>query len=65
LAGTHEDLSRTEPVKGSSNRAFGWVFTAVFLIVAAWPLVFGHAPRWWALIVSGLLALITVATPAC
>jgi len=64
LAGTHEDLSRTEPVKGPSNRAFGWVFTGVFLIVAAWPLAFGHAPRWWALIISGLLALITLAAPA-
>jgi hypothetical protein len=24
----------------------------------------GHAPRWWALIISGLLALITLAAPA-
>ena len=64
MAGTHEDLARTQPVKASSNRAFGWVFTAVFLIVAAWPLASGHAPRWWALIISGLLALITLAAPA-
>jgi hypothetical protein len=64
LAAAHEDLSRAQPVKASSNRAFGWVFTAVFLIVAAWPLVSGHAPRWWALVISGLVALITLAAPA-
>jgi saxitoxin biosynthesis operon SxtJ-like protein len=64
LAGAHEDFSRTQPVKGSSNRAFGAVFTAVFLIVALWPLASGHSPRGWALAVSGLLLLITVATPS-
>jgi hypothetical protein len=40
------------------------LFTAVFLIVALWPLVSGHSARLWALAVSGLLLLITVATPA-
>jgi len=63
LASAHEDFSRSQPVKGSSNRAFGLVFTAVFLIVALWPLVSGHSPRVWALAVSGLLLLISVATP--
>ncbi len=64
MAGAHEDFSRTQPVKGSSNRAFGAVFTAVFLIVALWPLASGHTPRGWALAISGLLLLITVATPS-
>ena len=64
MASSHEDLSRTQAVKGSSNRAFGVVFTAVFLIVALWPLISGHSPRGWALAVSGLLLLITVAVPA-
>ena len=63
MASAHEDFSRSQPVKGSSNRAFGLVFTAVFLIVALWPLVSGHSPRVWALSVSGLLLLVTVATP--
>jgi hypothetical protein len=40
------------------------VFTAVFLIVALWPLISGHSPRLWALAVSGLVLLITVAMPA-
>ena len=64
MAGAHEDLSRTGLVKASSNRAFGWVFTAVFLIVAVWPLASGGALRWWALVVAGLLMLITLAAPA-
>ena len=61
---THEDLSRTHDVKASSNRGFGWVFTAVFLMVGLWPLLFGHAPRGWALIVSAVFALITLLAPA-
>ena len=64
MAETHEDFSRSQHVKASGNRAFGWVFVAVFLIVALWPLAFGTAPRWWSLILSGLLAAVTVAAPA-
>ena len=60
---THEDLSRTHEVKGSSNRSFGWVFTAVFLLVTAWPLLSGGAVRWWALLVAVAFALVTVAVP--
>ena len=63
MASAHEDFSRTQAVKGSSNRAFGVVFTAVFLIVALWPLLSGQSPRIWALAVSGLVLLITVAVP--
>ena len=64
MAQTHEDFSREEQVKASSNRAFGWVFVAVFLIIALWPLVFGGTLRWWSLIVSALVALVTVAAPS-
>ena len=61
---THEDFSRGQHVKASSNRAFGWVFVIVFLIIALWPLFFGGALRWWSLIVSGLVAVVTMAAPA-
>lgn len=64
MAQTHEDFSREHPVKASSNRTFGSVFVAVFLIYAFWPLVFGGVPRWWSLVAALLLALITVATPS-
>jgi len=64
MAQTHEDFSREEQVKASSNRAFGWVFVTMFLIIALWPLVFGGTLRWWSLIVSALVALVTVAAPS-
>jgi nitrate reductase NapE component len=60
---THEDLSRTHDVKASSNRSFGWVFTAVFLIIALWPLVSGGMVRWWSVFVAAAFALVTVAAP--
>ena len=41
-ATSHEDFSRTHEVKASSNRVFGWVFTAVFLIIGLWPLLSGR-----------------------
>jgi len=61
---THEDLSRIHEVKASSNRSFGWVFTAVFLIIGLWPLLHSGAPRWWSLIVAALFMLITLVAPA-
>ena len=42
MATSHEDFSRTHEVKASSNRGFGWVFTAVFLIIGLWPLLSGR-----------------------
>lgn len=60
----HEDFSRTHEVKGSSNRAFGWVFVAVFAIIGAWPLVHGGAARWWSLIAAAAALLVTLLAPA-
>jgi hypothetical protein len=40
-------------VEQSSDRAFGLVFAAVFLIIALYPLFSGNALRIWALIVAG------------
>jgi len=64
MAATHEDFSRVHDVKASSNRNFGWVFTALFIVIALWPLVSGRPPRWAALIVAALFALITIFAPA-
>jgi hypothetical protein len=50
----HETMKRDEEVKGSSDRAFGMVFTVVFVIVGLWPLTGGGSPRIWALIVAGV-----------
>ena len=60
---SHEDFSRTHQVKASSNRSFGWVFTAVFLIVAVWPLFSGGTVRWWSLFIAAAITLVTVAAP--
>ncbi len=61
---THEDFSRDQAVEASGNRAFGWVFVVVLLVVAAWPLLSGGALRWWSLIASAVLAAVTLLVPA-
>ncbi len=60
----HENLSREQQIEGSSDRVFGFVFTAVFAIVAAWPLLNAQAPRWWAAGLAGAFALVAVVRPA-
>ena len=47
----HEDFTRQEEVRGSSDRSFGLVMAACFCIVALLPLLHGplSAIRWWAL----------------
>jgi len=58
---THESFVRDEQVKGSSDRAFGFVFTAVFAIIGFVPLFHGGAIRYWSLIAAaGLLAIAVV-----
>jgi uncharacterized membrane protein YhaH (DUF805 family) len=59
----HEDLTREQYVEGSSDRSFGLVIAAVFLLVALNPLRHGHTPRWWALAVSGVFALAALVKP--
>ena len=61
---THEDFSRVQQVRGASNRAFGWTFVAVFLIVGFWPLASGGGLRWWSLVVGAVVMLVTLAAPA-
>ena len=60
----HEDLSREQGAEGSSDRSFGLVFAAGFLLVAGWPLLHGEMPRWWAAILASSLALIALTRPA-
>ena len=59
----HEDLSRQQHVEGSSDRSFGVVFSAVFLVVACWPLLHRESPRWWALGVAAAFAAIAYLKP--
>jgi ABC-type multidrug transport system fused ATPase/permease subunit len=46
-----------------SDRAFGCVFGAVFMLVGLYPLILGGHPRFWALILALLLFLIAVVRP--
>jgi hypothetical protein len=57
---THEDFSRQEDVKPSSDRSFGLVISAFFLLVSFWPLVRGEPVRWWALGVAVVLAALAL-----
>ncbi len=59
----HEDLERRQEVKAGSERGFGLVFTAVFAIVALWPLLAGGGVRWWAAALAGVFAFAAVAAP--
>lgn len=60
----HETLTRNEEVKGSSDCAFGVVFTVVFLIIGLWPLMSSAGPRTWALVVAGLTLTAALAYPS-
>jgi hypothetical protein len=45
----HEDLSRKHVARGPSNRSFGFVFSAFFLLVCLAPLRKHQPVRFWAL----------------
>ena len=49
------------PAPESSDRSFGFVFAAVFSVIASWPLLHWESPRWWALagaVAFGVVALV-------
>lgn len=54
----------TDVPKGSSNRSFGLVFATVFAIIGLWPLMSGGPIRDWAMIVAGVLVVISFAIPS-
>ena len=60
----HEDLKREHVVEGSSDRSLGFVFAAVFAVIACWPLFFGGALHWWAVAVAAVFALLAMLKPA-
>src|ERR1700758_2687719 len=60
----HEDLTREQFVEGSSDRSFGLVISAAFLLIGLGPLRHGHPPRWWALAIASVLALVGLSKPS-
>ena len=53
-------MPSSSKIKISSNRSFGLVFFAVFLIVALWPLKSGEEFRLWSLVLSIIFFILGV-----
>jgi hypothetical protein len=53
-----------EPAPESSDRSFGLVFAAVFVLVGGLPLLHLAPPRWWAFGVAIAFALLALLRPA-
>jgi hypothetical protein len=60
----HENLEREDHIEGSSDRSFGFVFAAVFAVIALWPLMGGGGVRWWSAGLAGLFVLLALVMPA-
>lgn len=61
--GSHESFEARDAISVGSERSFGIVFAAVFLIIGLWPLLGDGATRLWALAVSGVLLVFAFAFP--
>jgi hypothetical protein len=61
---THEDLSRTQTVKASSDRFFGLTFFVVFLLIALVPLLRQGSIRPGALVIALIFLAVSLAAPA-
>ena len=60
----HENLERREKIKGSSDRSFGLIIAAGFTLVALLPMWHQpHQPRWWALVLAFVFAVVALVWP--
>ena len=48
-------------IKIGSNRSFGVVFSVVFLLIALYPIINDENPRYWALLISIIFAILGLA----
>jgi hypothetical protein len=64
MSATHEDFGREVHRRGPSNRSFGLVFTAAFLLYGLWPLRHGRPVRPVGLALGGALLLIAIVQPS-
>ncbi len=60
----HEDLARHGEVQGSSDRAFGIVFSAVFAIIGLFPLLRADGVRVWSLAVAAAFLVVALVWPS-
>ena len=60
----HEHSPRhASPIQSSSDRSFGFVFAAVFLIIGLYPLLHASGIRLWAVAMSGMFLLLAALRP--
>jgi hypothetical protein len=64
MTSIHEDFTPRIHPAGPSDRNFGLVFAAAFLVFGLWPLRHSRPMRLWCLLVSGAFLLITMVRPA-
>jgi predicted membrane metal-binding protein len=60
---TTESIIEHRKVKLGSDRSFGVVFAAVFVVIALIPLLSGRGPLWWSLIVAAAFAAVALVAP--
>jgi hypothetical protein len=60
----HENFSKRDEARSSSNRSFGFVFTAAFTVIGLWPAMSGSAIRWWAIAIAASFLVIGLAKPS-
>ncbi len=60
----HEDLRSHSELRGGSDRQFGFVFAAVFAIIALWPLGSGTPVHTPALLLAALFLAVAFARPS-
>ena len=60
----HEDLHSHSELRGGTNRQFGFVITAVFAIIALWPLRSGAPIRTPALLLAALFFTAALVRPS-
>lgn len=56
-------VSEHSKIGSSTNRSFGLVFAAFFLILALWPLLYQHEMRLWALVLAVIFLLLALVIP--
>ena len=60
---THENQAHTDGVRPGSERAFGLVFSAVFAIIALFPLIEGSPIRIWSVWSAAGFLVVALAIP--
>ncbi len=53
-------MKNNNDIKIGSNRSFGFVFCAFFLIIAVYPLTIGENPKYWLIILSLIFLILAL-----